>query len=88
MSTGCTSSSDALFYACESIIHRRADIVIRGGVDAPLAPGILEGFCLMRILTESWNDHRLGYALEKEYGETHIPPQKDEPFLSSLRESV
>jgi len=57
VSTGCTSSSDALFYACESIIHRRADIVISGGVDAPLAPGILEGFCLMRILTESWNDH-------------------------------
>jgi 3-oxoacyl-[acyl-carrier-protein] synthase II len=25
-------------------------------VDAPIAPGILAGFCLMRILTESWND--------------------------------
>jgi 3-oxoacyl-[acyl-carrier-protein] synthase II len=29
--------------------------VVTGGVDAPLAPGILRGFCLMRILTESWN---------------------------------
>jgi len=36
-------------------VSNRADIVITGGVDAPLAPGILRGFCLMRILTESWN---------------------------------
>ena len=55
VSTGCTSSTDALFYACESVVHGNADIVITGGVDAPLAPGILAGFCLMRILTESWN---------------------------------
>jgi len=56
VSTGCTSSTDALFYASESVINGRADIVVTGGVDAPLAPGILAGFCLMRILTESWND--------------------------------
>ena len=56
ISTGCTSSTDALFYACDAINSGRADIVVTGGVDAPLAPGILAGFCLMRILTESWND--------------------------------
>jgi 3-oxoacyl-[acyl-carrier-protein] synthase II len=56
ISTGCTSSTDALFYACEAINAGRADIVVTGGVDAPLAPGILAGFCLMRVLTESWND--------------------------------
>src|SRR5262245_34656111 len=56
ISTGCTSSTDALFYACDAIGSRRADIVITGGVDTPLAPGILAGFCLMRVLTESWND--------------------------------
>jgi 3-oxoacyl-[acyl-carrier-protein] synthase II len=56
ISTGCTSSTDALFYACDAVISGRADAVITGGVDAPLAPGILAGFCLMRILTESWND--------------------------------
>jgi 3-oxoacyl-[acyl-carrier-protein] synthase II len=55
VSTGCTSSSDAIFYACNAIVSNRADIMITGGVDAPLAPGILRGFCLMRILTESWN---------------------------------
>jgi 3-oxoacyl-[acyl-carrier-protein] synthase II len=56
VSTGCTSSTDALFYACDAVLSGRADIVVSGGVDAPLAPGILAGFCLMRILTESWND--------------------------------
>jgi 3-oxoacyl-[acyl-carrier-protein] synthase II len=56
VSTGCTSSTDALFYACDAVASGRADIVVTGGVDAPLAPGILAGFCLMRILTESWND--------------------------------
>jgi 3-oxoacyl-[acyl-carrier-protein] synthase II len=56
ISTGCTSSTDALFYACDAIVGGRADIVVTGGSDAPLAPGILAGFCLMRILTPSWND--------------------------------
>ncbi len=56
ISTGCTSSSDALFYACDAVMSGRADIVVTGGVDAPLAPGILAGFCLMRVLTASWND--------------------------------
>jgi 3-oxoacyl-[acyl-carrier-protein] synthase II len=55
ISTGCTSSTDALFHACQAIVTRRADIVISGGADAPLAPGILSGFCLMRVLTSSWN---------------------------------
>src|SRR5882672_9919211 len=31
VSTGCTSSTDALFYACDSVINRRADIVVTGG---------------------------------------------------------
>ena len=60
VSTGCTSSIDALFYACQLIITGRADTVITGGVDAPLAPGMLAGFCLMRILTESWNGEPQG----------------------------
>jgi 3-oxoacyl-[acyl-carrier-protein] synthase II len=60
ISTGCTSSTDALFYACQAILTGRADMVVTGGVDAPLAPGILAGFCLMRILTESWNGDPAG----------------------------
>jgi len=45
-----------LFYACDAVVSGRADIIVTGGVDAPLAPGILAGFCLMRVLTGSWND--------------------------------
>ncbi len=55
VSTGCTSSTDAISYACQSILTRQTDIVITGGADAPLAPGILSGFCLMRALTQRWN---------------------------------
>ncbi len=56
VSTGCTSSTDAIFYACQSILSGQTDVVISGGADAPLAPGILSGFCLMRVLTQSWNE--------------------------------
>jgi len=56
LSTGCTSSTDALGYAASLVRYGRADRVLAGGTDAPLAPGILQGFCLMRIMTPSWNE--------------------------------
>lgn len=55
ISTGCTSSTDALGYSTQNIMLNRADIVIAGGVDAPIAPGIMAAFCLMEVLTFSWN---------------------------------
>lgn len=56
VSTGCTSSTDAIFYASEHIRRGRQDVMIAGGVDAPIAPGILAGFELMKVLTTQWND--------------------------------
>jgi 3-oxoacyl-[acyl-carrier-protein] synthase II len=56
VSTGCTSSTDALFYAAEHIARGRQDVMIAGGVDAPLAPGILAGFNVMTVLTTQWNE--------------------------------
>jgi 3-oxoacyl-[acyl-carrier-protein] synthase II len=56
VSTGCTSSTDAIFYAAQHIALGRQDMMIAGGVDAPLAPGILAGFNLMTVLTREWND--------------------------------
>lgn len=56
VSTGCTSSTDAIFYAAQHIALGRQDMMIAGGVDAPLAPGILAGFNLMTVLTRDWND--------------------------------
>ncbi len=55
VSTGCTSSTDAIGYAALSIRTGRADRFLTGGVDAPIAPGILAAFCVMRVLTPSWN---------------------------------
>ncbi len=56
VSTGCTSSTDAIFYAAEHIALGRQEVMIAGGVDAPIAPGILAGFDLMRVLTRDWDD--------------------------------
>lgn len=56
VSTGCTSSTDAIAYAAEHIATGRQDAMLAGGSDAPLAPGILAGFVLMKVLTEDWNE--------------------------------
>ena len=56
VSTGCTSSTDAIAYAAQHIAVGRQDVMLSGGVDAPIAPGILAGFNLMTVLTNNWND--------------------------------
>ena len=56
VSTGCTSSTDAIFYAAQHIALGRQNMMLTGGVDAPIARGILEGFNLMTVLTDEWND--------------------------------
>lgn len=56
VSTGCTSSTDAIFYAAQHIALGRQDVMITGGVDAPVAPGIMAGFNLMKVVTRDWND--------------------------------
>ncbi len=56
VSTGCTSSTDAIAYATQHIALGRQELMIAGGVDAPLAPGILAGFNLLTVLTSDWND--------------------------------
>ena len=53
--TGCTSSTDALGYALRQIQFGTLPLLLTGGVDVPLAPGIMKGFCLMKIMTPSWN---------------------------------
>jgi len=56
ISTGCTSSTDAIFYAAQHIALGRQDVMLSGGVDAPIAPGILAAFNLMTVLTSEWNE--------------------------------
>lgn len=55
VTTGCTSSTDAIGYAAEKIRGGSVRRVLVGGVDAPLALGILKGFLLMRILSTAYN---------------------------------
>src|SRR5437667_1073662 len=60
ISTGCTSSTDAIAYAAQHIVLGRQDVMIAGGIDAPLAPGILAGFNLRTVLTTEWHDRPEG----------------------------
>jgi 3-oxoacyl-[acyl-carrier-protein] synthase II len=55
ITTGCTSSTDAFGYALRQIQFGFIPAMLVGGVDAPIAPGIMKGFALMRIMTSSWN---------------------------------
>lgn len=56
ISTGCTSSTDAIAYAAHQIALGKQEMMLTGGVDSPLARGILEGFNVMTVLTKDWND--------------------------------
>jgi 3-oxoacyl-[acyl-carrier-protein] synthase II len=56
VTTGCTSSTDAIGYALRQIQLGVSPMLLSGGVDAPLAPGIVKGFTLMKILTTAWNN--------------------------------
>ena len=65
VTTGCTSSTDALGYALRQIQFGFIPVLLAGGVDTPIAPGIMKGFALMRIMTSSWN---------------HAPERASRPF--------
>ena len=56
ITTGCTSSTDAMAYAMRQIESGRLDCVLTGGADAPISLGTVKGFILMKILTGRWND--------------------------------
>ena len=56
VSTGCTSSTDAIGYALRRLQYGESSLVLTGGADAPIAPGIMTGFDLMKITASGWND--------------------------------
>src|SRR5256884_1728016 len=55
VTTGCTSSTDAFGYAMRQIQSGRLDMVLSGGADGPISLGIVKGFLLVKILSDSWN---------------------------------
>jgi 3-oxoacyl-[acyl-carrier-protein] synthase II len=68
VTSGCTSSTDAIGYAYRQIQAGVLPMIVTGGVDSPIALGIVKGFILMRIMTSSWN---------------HEPERASRPFTAN-----
>jgi 3-oxoacyl-[acyl-carrier-protein] synthase II len=56
LSTGCTSSTDAISYAAALIRGGEADVILSGGADACVTPGMIFGFSKMRAIAMRYND--------------------------------
>jgi 3-oxoacyl-[acyl-carrier-protein] synthase II len=56
LSTGCTSSTDALGYAARLIRAGEAEVLLSGGADGCVTPGMIFGFSRMRAVTTHYND--------------------------------
>lgn len=65
ITTSCTSSTDAIGYALLQIRLGVHPMILVGGVDAPITPGIFKGYTMLRALTPSWN---------------HAPERASRPF--------
>jgi 3-oxoacyl-[acyl-carrier-protein] synthase II len=60
LSTGCTSSTDAIGYAAMLIRAGVVTTMVAGGADAPISRGILTAFERMRVVsTRRWDDPAL-----------------------------
>lgn len=57
VSTGCTSSTDAIGYAASLIRSGEADVLLTGGADACVTPGMIFGFSKMRAVATRYNDY-------------------------------
>src|SRR5215204_5451935 len=57
VSTGCTSSTDAIAYATSLIRNGEADAILTGGADACVTPGMIFGFSRMRVVATRYNDN-------------------------------
>src|SRR5918994_221034 len=56
LSCGCTSSSDAIGYAAMLIRAGEADVLLSGGADACVTPGMMFGFSRMRVMSTAFNE--------------------------------
>src|SRR5215208_6112729 len=56
LSTGCTSSTDAIGYSASLIRGGEADVILSGGADACVTPGMIFGFSKMRAVATKYND--------------------------------
>ena len=65
LSCGCTSSTDAIGYAAALIRSGEADVLLSGGADACVTPGMIYGFSRMHVVSTAYND---------------VPAQASRPF--------
>ena len=56
LSCGCTSSTDAIGYAAALLRTGEADVVLSGGADACVTPGMMFGFSRMRVMSTAYNE--------------------------------
>jgi 3-oxoacyl-[acyl-carrier-protein] synthase II len=56
LSTGCTSSTDAIGYACTALRQGDAEVVLAGGADACVTPGMIFGFSRMKVVATRFNE--------------------------------
>jgi 3-oxoacyl-[acyl-carrier-protein] synthase II len=56
LSTGCTSSTDAIGYAAMLLRAGEADVLLTGGTDGCVLPGMIFGFSRMRAVSTHYND--------------------------------
>jgi 3-oxoacyl-[acyl-carrier-protein] synthase II len=56
LSTGCTSSTDAIGYAAMLLRHGDFDALVTGGTDGCVLPGMIFGFSRMRAVSTHYND--------------------------------
>ena len=56
LSTGCTSSTDAISYAAAVIRSGEAEVILSGGADACVTPGMMFGFAKMRAVSTRYSD--------------------------------
>src|SRR6185503_5261712 len=56
LSCGCTSSTDAIGYAAALIRSGEAEVLLSGGTDACVTPGMIFGFSRMKVVSTEYND--------------------------------
>src|SRR4029079_12878998 len=57
VSTGCTSSTDAMGYATNAIRLGQIETVVTGGVESCITFGLMTAFCRMGTVTTKCNEH-------------------------------
>src|SRR5213596_408192 len=56
LSCGCTSSTDAIGYAAALLRSGEAEVILSGGTDACVTPGMIFGFSRMKAVSMAYNE--------------------------------